>query len=560
MESKPRTKQINIKCDPSKSDSAWKWLERWMSVSSVTSEESLESETDVELGKEEIGHSDGKENIVDQNECYSEPTDFISGAARSVEVSKKDDEEISDVVPNKLDTHSFKSISPSSSHSDLRSNDGSDSRYEIAESASIETKEVKLDEKVDSQCLPKEERNEQEDGPESKKVSTEQPETEAKRFTRKPSNPAFIAAQSKFEELSSAAPSAKVLKSSIHNPGVDCGVDNVSSSTDQPIRSRDFGLPENASSNLPSQVGGSECGTELSISSTLDSPERSVTGGNEIEQETKVSEDADLGRSGESLEHGGETVILETAPSLAESDYVEGYESINTAVGESMSSMIAVDSLVSGKPNQKESEVEPVEPQLEAKTETSHPGNKSSPEGSPRTHITAPESQATPSTEVSTRPKKNKGEKSDSNRKSKSSSADKKSLSNRNQDSALRSSLEQLQENKTGKRRNSLGSGKSDQKEKDKEKDHAPRDSSSSNSLPSYMQATESARAKAISNGSPRSSPDVHDKDIYIKKRHSLPGSNERQGSPHIQRSLSQAQQNAKGSVTQSPQERMWRR
>ncbi|EPS64440.1 hypothetical protein M569_10342, partial [Genlisea aurea] len=77
--------------------------------------------------------------------------------------------------------------------------------------------------------------------------------------------------------------------------------------------------------------------------------------------------------------------------------------------------------------------------------------------------------------------------------------------------------------------------------------------------LPSYMQATESARAKVIvissSNGSGRSSPDVIEN---AKKRHSLPGSNERQESPRlIQGSLSQAQQqNGKGNggTTQSPQ------
>ncbi|EPS61778.1 hypothetical protein M569_13015, partial [Genlisea aurea] len=84
----------------------------------------------------------------------------------------------------------------------------------------------------------------------------------------------------------------------------------------------------------------------------------------------------------------------------------------------------------------------------------------------------------------------------------------------------------------------------------------------SSNFLPSYMQATESARAKAIVNVSPRSSPDVIDREqLYNKKRHSLPGSsNERQESPRIQRSLSQAQQNGKGNGTQSPQDRKWRR
>ncbi|GMQ03555.1 hypothetical protein CsSME_00049312 [Camellia sinensis var. sinensis] len=61
------------------------------------------------------------------------------------------------------------------------------------------------------------------------------------------------------------------------------------------------------------------------------------------------------------------------------------------------------------------------------------------------------------------------------------------------------------------------------------------------------MQVTESARAKALATSTPRSSPNVQDKDIYIKKRHSLPASNGRHGSPRIQRSTSQAQQGAKG-------------
>ncbi|KDO84782.1 hypothetical protein CISIN_1g045606mg [Citrus sinensis] len=64
------------------------------------------------------------------------------------------------------------------------------------------------------------------------------------------------------------------------------------------------------------------------------------------------------------------------------------------------------------------------------------------------------------------------------------------------------------------------------------------------------MQATESARAKIQANNSPRSSPDVQDRDTYIKKRHSLPVANGRHGSPRIQRSLSQAQQGAKGNGT----------
>ncbi|KAL6973813.1 Protein IQ-DOMAIN 32, partial [Sarracenia purpurea var. burkii] len=61
------------------------------------------------------------------------------------------------------------------------------------------------------------------------------------------------------------------------------------------------------------------------------------------------------------------------------------------------------------------------------------------------------------------------------------------------------------------------------------------------------MQATESARAKALENSSPISSPDVQEKDIHVKKRHSLPGANGRQGSPRNQRSKSRSRQGSKG-------------
>ncbi|KAH7845287.1 hypothetical protein Vadar_000355 [Vaccinium darrowii] len=45
---------------------------------------------------------------------------------------------------------------------------------------------------------------------------------------------------------------------------------------------------------------------------------------------------------------------------------------------------------------------------------------------------------------------------------------------------------------------------------------------------------------------------------VYIKKRHSLPGANGRQGSPRVQRSSSRSQQGAKGNGP--PQERKWQR
>ncbi|CAI0382851.1 unnamed protein product [Linum tenue] len=72
-------------------------------------------------------------------------------------------------------------------------------------------------------------------------------------------------------------------------------------------------------------------------------------------------------------------------------------------------------------------------------------------------------------------------------------------------------------------------------------------------SVPRFMQVTESARAKLqANNSSPRSSPDVNDRE-YIKKRHSLPGANGRHGSPRIQRTTSQTQPAAKN-------EKKWQR
>ncbi|XP_047324757.1 protein IQ-DOMAIN 32-like [Impatiens glandulifera] len=120
-------------------------------------------------------------------------------------------------------------------------------------------------------------------------------------------------------------------------------------------------------------------------------------------------------------------------------------------------------------------------------------------------------------------------------------------LKHRSLSSGSKGSYEQLIKN--GKRNSSSsGLGKTDTFD-----DQEPRDSSSSNSIPSYMQATESARAKALANSSPRSSPDVQDKDIAtIKKR------NGRYGSPHVQRSISQVQQSSKGNEHHT--ERKWQR
>ncbi|KAL3640955.1 hypothetical protein CASFOL_015923 [Castilleja foliolosa] len=478
MDSTPRNTPINIKCDPSKSDSAWKWLERWMSVSSVTKEGPQESKSAEEQRKENLVHSSGEEDILALSDCYSESADLTSSVDASVKASENHVSLISREV-NELDLYSDKSISSSSSLSNLNDIGQLQSTSDVAESAPVEMKVTEsvpeIEEMGNEQDLP------------------DQPETEVKLLPKKASNPAFIAAQSKFEELTSAPISTKLPSAPSHNLGVEAGLDKVLST--------------------PAAQIGSECGTELSISSTLDSPDRSVSG---VEQhEIKVRDETEPPKISEE-----ENLELEAN----NKKFIARHESVNLAISESLS--INADN---SSPHREKKEEAKIDQQIELESEAS-----------PRSHITVPESQVTPSSQPSVNPKRSKG------KNNKSSSADKA----RNQDSGTRRSLEQLPENKNGKRRNSFGSAKVDIN-----KEQESRDSSSSNSLPSYMQATESARAKAIAaNGSPRSSPDVHEKDIYIKKRHSLPGINERQGSPRIQRSLSQAQQNAKGNPTNSPQ------
>ncbi|KAF9614323.1 hypothetical protein IFM89_018076 [Coptis chinensis] len=85
---------------------------------------------------------------------------------------------------------------------------------------------------------------------------------------------------------------------------------------------------------------------------------------------------------------------------------------------------------------------------------------KSSPEGSPRSHITIQDLNGTPSSQVSVKAKRNKVDKSGSSQSRKSLSAGKKSPSNPNHDSSARSSTGQYMDSKNGKRRNSFGSTK----------------------------------------------------------------------------------------------------
>ncbi|KAE8677097.1 putative Zinc finger C-x8-C-x5-C-x3-H type family protein [Hibiscus syriacus] len=296
----------------------------------------------------------------------------------------------------------------------------------------------------------------------------------------KVSNSAVIAALTKFSELSSTANSSRSVDSYCEDVGVS-DLNTVSFGADTVIRSKEPSIAENPVSNRTGQHGGSECSTELSVTSNLDSPDRSEVGTIEYENGAKVSEQ--------------QNCMPGSFPSPKKLDDTKG-ESAN---------LIVLDS--------PELEQEPTSNLLRGQdSEKVYQAFRSSPEASPRSHMTRKSLSAATGSPTATR------------------------------DGDASSMAQSSRDQRSGKRRNSFGSTRPENI------DEEPRDSNSSNSLPRFMQATESARAKVNANNSPRSCPDVQDR--YIKKRHSLPGASGKQSSPRIQPSFSQAQQGAKTNGT----------
>lgn len=378
-----------------------------------------------------------------------------------------------------------------------------------------------------------------------KSIAPEEPEIDGKKNlfgSRKASNPAFLAAQSKFEGLTSSANIARPVGSS--------NQDGIDSSTDAVSFTREIVPAENSFTNTTGiEVGGSECGTELSISSTLDSPDRADVGIVNDEKETNNQDETRDFKSSLNLtvDTEIESPVVERDLCFSNSVEEEKHDEITSIERENDNTEQLPDSnssQIDQNPDTIENGV-----QMHPESEISHQVSKYSPEASPRSHVTVPESQGTPSSQVSMKTKKSSSGGKSGSHKRKSESSWKGHPSDSNHNSGARNSPEQLaKDHKSGKRRNSFSSTKADHG------DHGPRDDSSSNSLPSYMQATESARAKALANSSPRSSPDLQDKDFIIKKRHSLPVPNTKQGSPRVQQSASQTQHGAKGNGIHSPQ------
>ncbi|MCL7048078.1 hypothetical protein MKW94_029796, partial [Papaver nudicaule] len=566
MQSTANKKQIHIKCDPLKQDSAWQWLDRWMSVSSSDMEPNKQQPTTVNQKQDEF--------VMDTtSEVGNEISAEVTSASKDMKSTAADAGTLLDNEDNSITYEADNFVFQASRPTSTSTNDVqlpcvddlgvSDAR---ASSSKSDTRQSEFLSNVPSQTA----RRSVSDKPVAeseqpkrsmKRVASEQPETENKKTvfgSRKATNPAFVAVQSKFEGLSSRTTSRKSISSTTRDVGAESKLNSLSSSADSWKKTQEPNLAETSvSREIEVQVAPSECGSLLSITSTLDSPERCEAGGVDAKQETafveKVTSELNM--------------ATETAPSTGNLD-VEPKTDI--CASQPISSSPASFQLGSSEDDKRESlnldlaaeqQKEERQPERSASDAQSQidvapyqQAYRSSPEGSPRSHVTIrsiPESYGTPSSQVSVNANRSKWDKSGSTQTRKHHAAVKRSPSNQTHESGGKSSTEQLsKDGRNGKRRNSFGSSKSSNL------DQEPRDSSSSSTLPSYMQVTESRRAKVLV--SPRSSPDVQDKEGYIKKRHSLPGTNGKQGSPRMQRSMSQALQGVKGNGANSPLEKKW--
>ncbi|KAK1296837.1 Protein IQ-DOMAIN 32 [Acorus calamus] len=248
LESAPKTKPIYISCDPSEPDSAWKWLERWMAVSSSD----IEQQHKLQICP--AYHGEAVTNTLAATEVSTEVLhDFGSASADAKCVSEAvreshDNEHESTVshddvfdfqVPPQMSV--LEKDSYSSAKDEVKEPKNDVKGLVMAQEISTNTEEL-LNEASDpppvqinteDQVVEKPDSEHDNSKPSSvtmetegksehdnSKPSSETMETEGKKFTfglRKACNPAFAAAQSKFEELSSMPTSATSINSTSHN-------------------------------------------------------------------------------------------------------------------------------------------------------------------------------------------------------------------------------------------------------------------------------------------------------------------------------------------------------
>ncbi|KAF6160565.1 hypothetical protein GIB67_019505 [Kingdonia uniflora] len=357
-------------------------------------------------------------------------------------------------------------------------------------------------------------------------VATKILETKGNRLMSE-SGTSFVAAVAKFEEPSTTDTSSR--PNNCENQIVE---------VESKKCTNDLGAADNLISRDPQIYGGgSVCSIEVSVSSALDSPENSDEE-IEISSDNAVKAISDLNDTTDSASNLGNldveakndfSITKPYSPNL-QNLYEEPRNDFSTSDPTSFESLDV-------------KSVADIQMKLDS-VEKHQKACKSSPEGSPRSLTTASKLNETPPAEVSVKPKMKKLDKTGPTQNKKMKSADKKSPSKPDLSSDIRTADEKLpKDSDSGKRRVLLGSVRSVNVHQDKQ--------SGTDTLPSYMQATQSAKAKTNVNTSPVPSltPDVQDLEIDAKRRHSIPGATGKQGSPRVP----QVQQGAKGNRAHSP-------
>jgi hypothetical protein len=541
MDSMSASKSMNIRCEPSETDATWQWMERWTTlILPITKDHLLENTKNsglvVEKMEEDAQH---EEKVVPLDSDISFPKlvpDDVEDTLRSSDASAFVEETLRPSDSSGLDAPECVPEETSG----LEINDDpvpeliekiNDNAEQLADSKTENVVEQSLefsgqqpsqtDASREASPLPEKSESSSEDIMDP--CNFEQSlEMEGRSAARKACNPAFAAAQMKFEELTSTVSrsnSSSYLDGSnklkVHTP--------LSQDGTSPKQNSDTGIPESTVGRDAKIISAaSECGTEISISSTLDSPDRSEADGGEI-----VMEMGALGGRNYTTENADKDAHVLHSEVKSTPEGVIQPEKEEELDGNVANPAIASDPVL------EQEHAGPGKPDLHDQIEQSIESYARSPEGTPLSRTTFAESHGTPSSEVSvnTNKSKNKKPKSRVSRRSLTSPSN----------SVGRSSTDNLsKDHKHAKRESSVKVAKSDNV------DQEPR-MSNSTPLPSYMQFTESARAKAAAL-SPKMSPDVQDSNP--RKRHSLPITNGKQDtSPRMQRSSSQAQEKVKINV-----------
>lgn len=602
LELKPKTKPIHIHCDPSRSEPAWKWLERWMSVSSLdhVQPEKPQLDPDYQKNRAENDPSDSEIGSEGTSKNISESVDLKSGF-KEKEMLLEGEENSKSNIANDFEVEACKPTDESceTSTSPTIGDDMEDGYSGLTQETSAKIRKA-VDVSPDSLLshvvtqpsatlqtditadFDKPEVSTEKSRHTVKSMSSEELGAEDKKIifgSRQSISPASAVIQSKFEELSSAASSNRSISSSYKDDILEPRLDSPPSWAGCVTKAKENNVTEDLMPCKPrSHIWHSECGTELSTSS-LDSPYKpDAEDGESVKETTSVDKgssdkfnyrnaDADKDNPFYASWPGNLPQVENSADPFSTACPTRVEQNPSEQVVSDMHAQVDKGTLqpvasvspegsprshvTSSRVEQNPSEQVLTDTHTKLDEVTVQHVARSSPEVSPMSHATMPDSHGTPTSQISLNSIRRKSDNNLPYQQYQSQSVGRTSITNQSHDPSVRSSSEHLSKDmKSVKRRNSF--------------DHEPRVSSSgSNPLPNYMQATESARAKAHVNHSPNTSPDVQDGDRNLKKQHSLPGMTGKQRSPRMQRSLSQVQKSAKGTATHSPQtasERRWQR